>query len=189
MRRHSESRSSIDGVGLAVASNSGPRTSDNAGECKGGIEEGVVSDMEDWKPGMSYAGRGETSDERETPAVICRKPRMRLGRRRSSLFSVHERRSSTNRSSQSSSGSNMEGSLTDSFSGKGSLICSFDTHEYVQDGSLICDWERRGSMLSDLGVLSIREGLLNGKEEKAPGSLICDWDRSRQTLVKKMKWY
>lgn len=184
VRRYSKSRSSIDGVGLAVASNSGPRTPNDAGECKGGIEEGVVSDMEDGKPSMIDGGRGEISDARETPVVICRKPHCRLGRRRSSLFSVHERISSANRSSLSSSGSTLKGSLTGSFSGKdgnGSLICSFGAQDYVQDGSLICDWERRRSMLSDSSVLSIQDGL------DAPGPLICGWDD--QTQLKKMSCY
>jgi hypothetical protein len=184
VRRYSKSRSSVDVVGLAVASNSGPRTPNDAGECKGGIEEGVVSDMEDGKPSMIDGGRGGISDARETPAVICRKPHCRLGRRRSSLFSVHERMSSANRSSLSSSGSTLEGSLTGSFSGKdgnGSLICSFGAQDYVQDGSLICDWERRRSMLSDSSVMSIQDGL------EAPGPLICGWDD--QTQLKKMSWY
>jgi hypothetical protein len=60
--------------------------------------------------------------------VISR--RTRLGRRRSSLFSVNKRRSSVNQSSVSSSfkDSMTEGSLTGSWTGKirdGSLICSF----------------------------------------------------------------
>jgi len=100
----------------------------------------------------------------------------RIGRRRSSLFSVDEKRASTtegpptttcNSSSNNSIGNSITGSLQGSFSGGdikkddhdgSSLICSFgrtDSSFNSSDGSgdkLICDWHRRSSMLSDSEV-------------------------------------
>ena len=114
-----------------------------------------------------------------------------MGKRRSSLLSVKERRSSAVSSSFDDSMS--ESSLTSSWIGKindGSLICSFRsrnslTGSFVKDGDLICDWERRQSTVSESSAAqSIQEGLLNGKEVKgAPGSLICGWDQSEQTIL------
>ncbi|KAL3826462.1 hypothetical protein ACHAXA_011271 [Cyclostephanos tholiformis] len=123
-----------------------------------------------------------------------RRRRTTTGKRRSSLFSHDERRASIDRSSLSSgcNGSMTEDSMTGSITwkvGDGSLICSFHsrnsfTESYAEDGGLICDWERRHSMISDSSCAkSNQDGLLNGNDvDVEKGSLICGWDRSEKTF-------
>jgi len=84
------------------------------------------------------------------------------GRRVSSRFSAKER-TSVNQSSGST--------LLSSF-----CLLDNSTGSCIEDGGLICDWERRQSKLSDSSVPSIQESLLDGKEGEALGSLICGWD-------------
>jgi hypothetical protein len=191
-----------------LISSSGLKTKNDAGQHAADLKEGGSSESNGRKPTMNDGKKGEHSNaelivswqqsRRRMPIACNEQPspvmctRTRMGRRRSSLSSVNERRSSVNLSSVSSSfnGSMTEASLTGSSTGKMwdvSLICSFQsrnslTGSHVQDGDLICDWERRQSLVSESSYAqSIQEGLLNGKEVKgAPGSLICGWDQSDQ---------
>ena len=186
-------------------SSSGLQTKNDAGQHAANLEEGESSEANGRKPTIIDGKKGENSNAelmaswqpRRMPIACAEQPsrtRNRMGKRRSSLLSVKERRSSANQSSVSSSfnDSMSEGSLTSSWIGKisdGSLICSFRsrnslTGSFVKDGDLICGWERRQSMVSESSAAqSIQEGLLNGKEVKgAPGSLICGWDQSEQTI-------
>ena len=125
---------------------------DDAGQHAANLEEGGSSEANGGKPTMNDGKMGENSNDelmaseanelmaswqpRRLPIACAEQPspvisrRTRLGGRRSSLFSVNERRSSVNQSSVSSSfnDSMTEGSLTGSWTGKirdGSLICSF----------------------------------------------------------------
>jgi hypothetical protein len=187
-------------------SSSGLQTKNDAGQHAANLEEGESSEANGRKPTIIDEKKGENSNAelmaswqpRRMPIACAEQPsrtRNRMGKRRSSLLSVKERRSSANQSSVSSSfnDSMSEGSLTSSWIGKisdGSLICSFRsrnslTGSFVKDGDLICGWERRQSMVSESSAAqSIQEGLLNGKEVKgAPGSLICGWDQSEQTIA------
>jgi hypothetical protein len=120
-------------------------------------------EMKTEKHSMHDREQGEKSDKE---SMISWKP-LRLnhestGRRISSCFSAKER-TSVNRSSGST--------LLSSF-------CSLDnsTGSCIEDGGLICDWERHQSKLSGSSVPSIQESLLDGKEGEALGSLICGWD-------------
>jgi len=183
-------------------SSSGLQTKNDAGQHAANFEEGESSEANGRKPTIIDGKKGENSNAElmaswqpmRMPIACAEQPsrtRSRMGKRRSSLLSVKERRSSAVSSSFDDSMS--EGSLTSSWIGKindGSLICSFRsrnslTGSFVKDGDLICDWERRQSTVSESSAAqSIQEGLLNGKEVKgAPGSLICGWDQSEQTIL------
>lgn len=136
-------------------------------------EEGpIIDNMPSDFPGVDIAKYTPKSTNKKD--VSHRKQRIR--RRRSSLFSVDEKRASItegpptttcNSSSNNSIGNSITGSLQGSFSGGdikkddhdgSSLICSFgrmDSSFNSSDGSgdkLICDWHRRSSMLSDSEV-------------------------------------
>ena len=141
-------------------------------------KEPIINNMPSDFPGVDMTKFTPKSTNKKD--VLHRKhPQQRIGRRRSSLFSVDEKRASItegpptttcnniNSSSNNSIGNSITGSLQGSFSGGdiknddhdgSSLICSFgrmDSSFNSSDGSddkLICDWHRRSSMLSDSEV-------------------------------------
>ena len=156
MTRFSKHRPSlsIDGAGQVLASKTVSGTPYDYDERE---------EMKNEKPSMHDGEQGEKSDKKPMVSWVPRRLNHETtGGRRPSRFSVTEK-TSVNRSSGST------------------LICSFRSRDsltgsYIEDGALICDWERRQSKLSDASVPSVQEGLRNGKEEEAPGSLICGWD-------------
>ncbi|KAL3779918.1 hypothetical protein ACHAW5_009800 [Stephanodiscus triporus] len=169
-----EPSAAIDLVGLVLESHNGLQTHIDADEHAANLEEKESYKTDDMKPAIN-----DQAEKSDTESMLSW--RSRIGKRRSSLFSVNERRPTVD--------SMREGSFNGSLAGEsrdGSLICSFRTRNslsgsYVEDGTLICDWGRRHS---DSDVQSIQEGLLNGIDEKASsGSLICGWDRSDRTIL------
>jgi hypothetical protein len=168
-----EPTASIDLVSLVLDSYSSLQTNIDADEHVANLEERESYKTDDMKPTIN-----DQAEKSDTESMLSW--RTRIGKRRSSLFSVNERRPTVD---------SMKGSFNGSLAGEsrdGSLICNFRARNslsgsYVEDDTLICDWGRRHS---DSDVQSIQEGLLNGMDEKASsGSLICGWDRSELTIL------
>jgi len=145
---------------------------------------------------------------RMTPRRPSRFNRHNGGRRRSSLFSVDERRESIVERSSGTPGESLENSLTGSLQGsftsslqgsftnslKGSFVdrqSSMDSIGAYDGESLICGWGRKGSDLTSSGqseVLSIQEELLTNGNGNRNGNgngngNVTDLHKSNSTLI------
>jgi hypothetical protein len=159
------------------------------------------------KTNISTEEKGEKSDMNHSSVQqgIPDRPRGRLGKRRSSLFSVDERRASVDNNdadgvgglTRAGGGSSCDNSIevlsrTSSLEGKDgtSLICKFPSRNTSpgysgDDDTLICDWERRQSNVSSASSISNPEELpqQHDKEKEVSGSLICGWNESQVSIL------
>jgi hypothetical protein len=168
----------------------------------------------------SIAGVKKPNDEAQGDDLDMKQPpvqqgtpgriREKLGKRRSSLFSVDEKRASIDQNDAGSvggsggggGGSSCDNSITNEVMRRRSsiecrdgrsLICKFPSSRNTSPGysgdedTLICDWGRRQSNLSSsASSLSNPEEFANqhDKEKEASSrSLICGWDESEVSIL------
>ena len=140
------------------------------------------------------------------------RPREKLGKRRSSLFAVDERRASVDhddcgvgavglvRGCGGESSSSCENSIANEARRRGSsiegkdgtsLICKFPSRNTSpgysgDDDTLICDWGRRQSNVSSASSLSNSEEFshhCDKEKQQASASLICGWNESEVSIL------
>lgn len=175
--------------------------------------DNVQSDSDSLVGFTKSNGVSSTNEEKggELKLEKLQQERGRLGRRRSSLFSVDERRASVDRDDSSggicdltrgdgtgSSRGNSIGyeevvlSRRSSIESKDgtSLICKFPSRNSSpgysgDDDTLICDWGRRQSNASSVGSISNPEEFSqpHEKEKEVSGSLICGWNESQVSIL------
>jgi hypothetical protein len=154
--------------------------------------------------------KGDDLDMKQPPVQQGTPGRIRekLGKRRSSLFSVDEKRASIDQNDaggvggSGGGGSSCDNSITNEVMRRRSsiecrdgrsLICKFPSSRNTSPGysgdedTLICDWGRRQSNLSSsASSLSNPEEFANqhDKEKEASSrSLICGWDESEVSIL------
>ena len=155
-----------------------------------------IASLKNPNEGKSRTGGQETDQDAElSQQVVGRGRSEKLSKRRSSLFSVDERRASVN-SGGVGGGSSCDNSLTNgvlrrisSAEGKdgASLICKFPSRGNSpgyggDDDTLICDWGRRQSNASSTYSVSNPEELFQ-ERKKGSESLICGWNESELSIL------
>ncbi len=193
-RRRSSRRSRVGKSTISVANVNNIRTDSDS-------INGLI------KTNISTGEKREESDMNQPPVQqrIPNRPRGRMGKRRSSLFSVDERRASVDHNdlggvdglTRGGGGSSSDNSIEvlrrtsslEEIDGS-SLICKFPSRNTSpgysgDDDTLICGWERRQSNVSSASSISNPEELSQqqGKEKEVSGSLICGWNESQVSIL------
>ena len=162
--------------------------------------------------GISSTDEEQGGDLGQAQQDIPVLPRERLGKRRSSLFAVDERRASVDhddcgvgavglvRGCGGESSSSCENSIANEARRRGSsiegkdgtsLICKFPSRNTSpgysgDDDTLICDWGRRQSNVSSASSLSNSEEFshhCDKEKQQASASLICGWNESEVSIL------